>query len=100
MEIRKKRGGNTGTSQKQIHVVESEELPNQENSKDQAAEKIQAQEHTKKVPLCEDVPNRKVTIGTELSKEDKDRLIQFLRNNQDVFAWSKRDLLGGPPRHH
>jgi hypothetical protein len=33
-------------------------------------------------------------IGTEISLEDEDRLLQFLRNNQDVFAWSKSDLTG------
>jgi hypothetical protein len=31
-------------------------------------------------------------IGTEVSKEEEERLLQFLRNNQDVFAWSKSDL--------
>jgi hypothetical protein len=33
-------------------------------------------------------------IGAEISTEDEDRLLQFLRNNQDVFAWSKSDLTG------
>jgi hypothetical protein len=33
-------------------------------------------------------------IGTEVSTEDEGRLLQFLRNNQDVFAWSKSDLTG------
>jgi len=48
-------------------------------------------EHTKKVPLCEDVPDRMVIIGKGLEEA---RLIQFLRNNQDVFAWSLLDLRG------
>ena len=51
-------------------------------------------EHTKKVPLCEDVPDRKVTIGKGLEKIEDARLIQFLQNNQDVFAWSSSDLRG------
>jgi hypothetical protein len=33
-------------------------------------------------------------IGTEVSAEDEGKLLQFLRNNQDVFAWSKLDLTG------
>jgi hypothetical protein len=33
-------------------------------------------------------------IGTEVSTEDEGRLLQFLRNNQDVLAWSKSDLTG------
>ena len=56
------------------------------------AEGIMPSEHTKKVPLCEDVPDRTVTIGKGLDEAEEARLIQFLRNNQDVFAWSSSDL--------
>ena len=49
-------------------------------------------EHTKKVLLCEDVPDRTVTISRGLEEAKESRLIQFLRNNQDVFAWSSSDL--------
>jgi hypothetical protein len=49
---------------------------------------------TRTVPLCVDVPSRTILIGTEVSKEEEDRLLQFLRHNQDVFAWSKSDLIG------
>jgi hypothetical protein len=51
-------------------------------------------EHTKKVPLCEDVPDRTIIIGKGLENDKEERLIQFLRNNQDVFAWSSADLKG------
>ena len=51
-------------------------------------------EHTKKVLLCEDVPDRTVTVGRGLEEAEESRLIQFLRNNQDVFAWSSLDLRG------
>ena len=49
-------------------------------------------EHTKKVPLCEDVPDHTVMIGKGIEDAEQVRLIQFLRNNQDVFAWSSSDL--------
>ena len=42
----------------------------------------------KKIPLCEDVPDQMVIIGKGLEEVEETRLIQFLRNNQDVFAWS------------
>jgi hypothetical protein len=58
------------------------------------AERMKAVDVTKTVPLCADVPSRTVMIGAEVSTEDEDRLLQFLRNNQDVFAWSKSDLTG------
>jgi hypothetical protein len=60
------------------------------------AERMKAADVTKTIPLCADVdvPSRTVMIGTEVSTEDEGRLLQFLRNNQDVFAWSKSDLTG------
>ena len=51
-------------------------------------------EHTKKVLLCEDVPDRMVIIGKGLKEAEEVRLIQFLRNNQDVFSWFSSDLRG------
>ena len=35
-----------------------------------------------------------VIIGKGLEEAEEARLIQFLRNNQDVFAWSSSDLRG------
>jgi hypothetical protein len=58
------------------------------------AKRMKAVDVTKIVPLCADVPSMTVMIGTEVSTEDEGRLLQFLRNNQDVFAWSKSDLMG------
>ena len=48
----------------------------------------------KKVLLYEDVLDRIVTIGRGLEEAEESRLIQFLRNNQDVFAQSSSDLRG------
>jgi hypothetical protein len=58
------------------------------------AERMKALDDTRTIPLCADVPSRPVMIGTEVSKEEEDKLLQFLRHNQDVFAWSKSDLTG------
>jgi hypothetical protein len=55
---------------------------------------MKAVDVTKIVYLCADVSSRTVMIGTEVSAEDEGKLLQFLRNNQDVFAWSKLDLTG------
>ena len=54
--------------------------------------KAQACEDTKRVPLDPLVPNKQVIIGTRLSQEEEDKLIEFLRSNKDVFAWSSNDL--------
>ena len=60
----------------------------------QKAEGLSPAEHTKRVPLCEDILDRTVIIGKGLKEAEEARLIQFLRNNQDVFAWSSADLRG------
>ena len=65
-----------------------------QTAKSQRSQGVSLTEHTKKVPLCEDVPDRMVIIGKGLEEAEEARLIQFLRNNQDVFAWSSSDLRG------
>ena len=37
-------------------------------------------------------------IGTTLSPEMRARLIQFLKENLDVFAWSHKDMPGIAPK--
>jgi carbamate kinase len=55
--------------------------------------KAQACKETKKVPLNLLVLEKQVIIGTWLSQEE-DKLMEFLRSNKDVFAWSSNDLGG------
>ena len=33
-------------------------------------------------------------VGSDLVEDKKDRLLAFLHENQDVFAWSAKDLQG------
>jgi len=40
------------------------------------------------------VLDRKVIIGSNLSKEEEAELIEILAKNKDVFAWSASDLKG------
>jgi hypothetical protein len=46
--------------------------------------------------LCKDVHDKLVTIERGMTEEEENALITCLRNNQDVFAWSKRDFKGVP----
>jgi hypothetical protein len=57
-------------------------------------EKAEAGEDTKHVPLDVNVPEQTVLIGAHLSHQEEERLMQCLRANRDVFAWSARDLGG------
>jgi hypothetical protein len=98
---------NTSVHNRQVHVINEDEgneavAAEEQRAEDQMrksmkgaeAERMKAVDVTKTVPLCADVPSRTVMIGTEVSAEDEGKLLQFLHNNQDVFAWSKSDLTG------
>jgi hypothetical protein len=97
----------TSVLNRQVHVInedEGSEAVAQEEQKAEAqmrqsmkgaeAERMKAVDDTRTVPLCADVPSRTVMIGTKVSTKEEDKLLQFLRHNQDVFAWSKSDLTG------
>ena len=55
---------------------------------------LKDQEETKTIPLEDVVPDKKVTIGGNLSKEEEAELIETLARNKDVFAWSASNLKG------
>ena len=50
------------------------------------------------VELTEGEASRTTKIGTTLSPEMRTRLIQFLKENLNVFAWSHEDMSGIAPR--
>jgi hypothetical protein len=98
---------NTSVLNRQVHVIDEAEgndvLPKAEQKaeaqmrhsmKQTEAEHMKAVDDTRTVPLCVDVPSKTVMIGTEVSNEEENRLLEFLRHNQEVFAWSKTDLIG------
>ena len=49
------------------------------------------------IPLEEGNPEKFTRIGTSLKKKTMQDLVQFLRKNIDVFAWSHEDMLGIDP---
>ena len=48
---------------------------------------LKDQEETKTVPLEDVVPDRKVMVEGNLSKEEEAELIETLAKNKDVFTW-------------
>ena len=50
------------------------------------------------VALVEDRTAKTTRIGTTLSPEIRTRLIEFLKENLDVFAWSHEDIPGISPK--
>ena len=58
------------------------------------AEPIEALEN---IPLDENNPERCTRVGAYLEEKNKKDLVQFLKKNTDVFAWSHEDMSGIDP---
>ena len=58
------------------------------------AEPIEALEN---IPLDESNLERYTRVGTDLEEKTKKDLVQFLKKNIDVFAWSHEDMSGIDP---
>ncbi|GKV01453.1 hypothetical protein SLEP1_g14004 [Rubroshorea leprosula] len=67
-----------------------------EHRPDSVEQKAEPVEPVEMVPLNPDVPERTVKIGTKLTKEKRAELIEFLRTNQDVLAWTTDEMPGIP----
>ncbi|MCS5023638.1 reverse transcriptase family protein, partial [Staphylococcus aureus] len=52
---------------------------------------------TEAIPLDPAQPDKQVTVGQSLPPQLKADLIQFLRDNSEVFAWSAEDIPGIDP---
>ncbi|GKU88551.1 hypothetical protein SLEP1_g2801 [Rubroshorea leprosula] len=55
-------------------------------------QKAEPVEPVETVPLNPAVPERTVKIGTKLTEEERAELLKFLRDNQDVFAWTTDEM--------
>ncbi|GFZ15855.1 hypothetical protein Acr_25g0002640 [Actinidia rufa] len=49
------------------------------------------------ISIHPDYPDRHIMIGTELTDELRSTLINFLKKNSDIFAWSQGDVPGINP---
>jgi hypothetical protein len=49
------------------------------------------------IRLEERHPEKTTRVGANLSPQMKESIIQFLKNNKDVFAWSHEDMLSIDP---
>ena len=74
---------NASSANKSVHVIETPNGDNEAASSEEPEKSggVSPAEHTKKVLLCEDVPDRMVIIRKGLEEAEEARLIQFLRNN-------------------
>jgi hypothetical protein len=77
----------------QLKRADEKKETHNEASRDKEKIEIAADGETNKVYL-DDMPDRAVTIGANLSAEEDRDLVQFLNKNKDVFTWSAKDLQG------
>ena len=63
--------------------------------KEKEDDKVKALEE---VELVDGMTTKTTRIGTTLSPEIRSMLVQFLKENLDVFAWSHEDMPGISPR--
>ncbi|GKV06375.1 hypothetical protein SLEP1_g18276 [Rubroshorea leprosula] len=49
-------------------------------------------EEVEEIQLDPNDPTRKTQIGTKLNPEEREELIDFLKSNRDVFAWTSADM--------
>ena len=54
-------------------------------------------ESLENIPLDESNPERCTRVGADLEEKNKKDLVQFLKKNIDVFAWSHEDMPGIDP---
>ncbi|GFZ12710.1 hypothetical protein Acr_23g0010950 [Actinidia rufa] len=50
------------------------------------------------ISIHPDHPDCHVMIGTELTEEQRNALVEFLKKNYNVFAWSQGNVLGIGPQ--
>jgi hypothetical protein len=80
---------NISQSLKNVHAVEenSEEAEGVDNAEaPEVNEGVKQAEHTKKVPLCEDVPDRTVIIGKGLEPAEEERLVHVSEEQLGCFC--------------
>ena len=82
--------------QKNVHNFRTESKSHtfKEQQKDKEKATFEEDCEVKKIPLDEHLPDKMVTINATLESGEEKKLLEFLRKNQDVFAWSASDLRG------
>ena len=48
------------------------------------------------IPMAKN-PEQVIWVGSQLSNPEQQQLIELLKANTDIFAWSASDMLGIPP---
>ena len=82
--------------QQNVHNLAKEKPKVKIPSPNEPEEQVRAKlaEETKKVPLFKGNTSKQIIISTMLDGKTEADLIHFLRDNNNIFAWSAEDLRG------
>ncbi|GFS46237.1 hypothetical protein Acr_00g0100960 [Actinidia rufa] len=86
----KRDGANMGVLRDKVKEITFVDPKEMENTK--------ALEEATPIPIHPDYPDRHVMIETKLNEELRNALVEFLKENYDVLAWSQGDILGIDPQ--
>ena len=75
-----------------VNEVSKKPPSEEEDSENKVKPREEAAKETQKGPLSNLVPEKYMHVGSDLVEDEKDRLLDFLHENQDVFAWSAKRL--------
>ncbi|XP_011093333.1 uncharacterized protein LOC105173330 [Sesamum indicum] len=75
-----------------------EEMSQSEEAKRGKMERIEPLEEYKEVKLISENFQKTTRIGSQMTKEMETMMIDFLRNNNDLFAWRPSDFQGINPK--
>ena len=78
-------------AQRNINAVESADKEQEPPDMPRGKTDMAGQEETVD-PSRKELPDRKVTISSQLSKAEVEELMETIVKNKDIFAWSASDL--------
>ena len=55
---------------------------------------LEIAEKLETIKLVEGDPTKTIQVGTSLNLQTNKEIISFLKDNLDVFTWSREDMLG------
>jgi hypothetical protein len=59
---------------------------------------VEPTEELEVITLDDEKPEKTTNIGTQMEGRTKKALIEFLKSNIDVFAWTHEDMPASTPR--
>ena len=54
-------------------------------------------EKLEEINLDPEDPNKKVLVGAQLTRVERERMAECLKKNKDIFAWLHKDIPGVNP---